>query len=326
LKKIVILNSYSLSPKDPFEHVRIKYFLKGLLDKGFEKGKNLYVVLIDSNSLEEIERSLKKALEKEIDAIHAVGTPNAAIAGKITKEVPITYYGAHPEGSGERECRHDNICGLVLTLPFTAHYKNFRFIRRFLPSVKKIFVPYYKGTIFFTDSMKKKHKLYKDNNNGNPWIRFNSEYIGYSSLAGLCYIIGLEYFESGYSNSLELSDLLERVDPEVGMIMPYNDCVYCEKAPETLIKLSLEKKIPLIWNNNPEATQLGALAAVAGCFKEASYKTGIMTGDILNGSAPANLGLKKSQKSYASVNLKTAEMLGVNISDSILKYFNETVN
>lgn len=325
IKKIIILNSYTLSDRDAYSMVRIKYFFKGLREEGYLIGNNLDVELIDSNDLMVIESTLRRKKKDNLDLIHAVGTPNAAIAAKFTGDIPVVYYGAHPEDVGSEECKKNNSCGVILTLPFTRNYKSFRFLKKLIPGIERVYVPFYEKTIFCHKKMKENYRVFRSRNKSITWQPMDSEYIGYKSLASLCYIIGIEYFEFLYRDIDELLTLLELAEPGGSLIMPYNDSVYCKDAPNVLIKSSSKRKIPLLWNNNPEATQVGALAAVAGCFKESGYVNGKMAGKILKGAHPSAMGYQMSTKSFASINLKSAKLFGLEFSEKILEYFDEII-
>ena len=326
MKRMIILHSYNLTGRNPYDFVRIKYFFKELKEQGYEEGKNLHAEVIDSNDLCELESALKEEGKDGIDLIHAVGTPNAAVASSYSREIPIVYYGAHPEDSGKEECSYQNMCGLILTLPFTSNYKDFRFTKKLLPATQSIYVPYYEKTIFCTETMKERYRILKSQSNDPTWTPMDSEYIAYRSLAGLCYIIGINYFEYVYSNIEELSAVLALTEPKDSLIMPYNDSVYCHGAPKLLCESSIKRSIPLLWNNNPEATRIGALAAIAGCFKEAGSVTGKMAGKILNGAQPSSLGFQISTKSYSSICLKTAKRFDLEFPEDVLDYFDEIIS
>jgi ABC-type uncharacterized transport system substrate-binding protein len=325
MKRIVVLNSYTLSNDDAYSMVRIKYFFKGLEAEGYRLGTDLQVELIDSNDPDVISAGLSGLALDTFDLIHAVGTPNAAIAAKLTSEIPIVYYGAHPEGVGVTECRKTNSCGMILNLPFTANYKNFRFLKKLMPNIQRIYVPFYEHTIFCHERMRENYRLYRSRENGKHWLPMDSQYIGYRSLASLSYIIGIEYFEYLYRDIDELSTLIDRVEPEHSLIMPYNDSVFCRDAPGVLLASSHKIGVPLLWNNNPEAAHLGAFAAVAGCFKEAGHTCGSMAGKLLNGAVPADMGYLPSTKSYACINLKTAQRFGMEFPEKVLDYFDEII-
>lgn len=324
-KRVLILNSYTLTTKPPEQQVRVRYFMKGLAEGGYRLGENLNVDIVDSNELQVIESRLTEALDNPPDLIHAVGTPNAILALKQAGDLPIVYYGAHPEQVGESDCARDNLCGVILTLPFTANYKNFRFLRKFLPQIKRVYVPFYEGTVFCPPAMRDKHRRFRSTTQGSPWIPMDSELIGYRSLAGLCDIIGLDYRELVFPDALDLSKALSAIEPEDALLMSYNDNAYCRDAARVMTDFSVESRMPLIWNNNAEATQIGALAAVAGCFKEAGRVTGQKAAQILDGIPPQQVGSQTSSKQYSSLNLQRARELGLSFGDDVLAYFDEKI-
>jgi ABC-type uncharacterized transport system substrate-binding protein len=297
-----------------------------MADGGFQAGENLDLEILDSNDIGLLESSLIKALDAPTDLIHAVGTPNALIAAGHASTIPIVYYGAHPEHAGESECRTDNICGVVLTLPFTSTYKNFRFIRKLIPGVNKVYVPFYEGTVFCSSEMKKKHRHFRTSAHGSPWIPMDSPLVGYRTLAALCSIIDLEYNELVYHDEEDLVQSLGAIECRNAVLMPFNDSVYCGRAPSILSQFGIEMEVPLVWNNNAEATQIGALAGISSCFKEAGLTTGKMASALLNGAKPSNLGFVLSAKTYASINMNRARQLHLSIPAEVLNYFDEALD
>jgi ABC-type uncharacterized transport system substrate-binding protein len=322
-RRVLILNSYSLTPRPAIEHVRIRSFIEGLELGGFRSGHDVEIEIIDSNRLEELDRGTREATARGLDLIHAVGTPNAIVAAHASRGIPIVYYGAHPEGAGEAACREAGVVGMVLTLPFTQSYRRFRFIRSLVPNLRRVWVPFYEGTVFCRPEMNKRHRAHRDRNPGSPWIEGTSDFIGYRSLAGLCFIIDVEYREMVYRDLADLRAGLAELDPDGALLMPYNDNVYCEGAPKTLIDFGVERGVPLLWNNNPEATQLGALAAVAGCFREAGLETGKMSANLLKGVAPEKIMLMTSTKTFASLNASRARALGIDVPAKVRAEFDE---
>lgn len=326
MKKIIVLNSYTLGKEDPGNLVRIKSFLKGLEDAGFSRGRDIEVDIIDDNDIDRLESSLKERQHQKIDLIHAVGTQNTAIAARFSSSIPIVYYGAHPEGVGAEECGGLNICGMTLTLPFTSNYKRFRFLKKLLPDVGDVYVPFYENTVFCPAQMKQKYAEVRRSQKGPLWQTADSPYVGFKTLAGLCYIVGVKYHEFLYRDSDELQRALEAIDNrEIGrtMLMPYNDSVYCADAPGLLLRFAWERKIPLLWNNNPEATQRGAFAALSGCFKETGTICGSMAGRILLGEKPSQIGRRISTRSYASLNLGAGRHLGLEFPRDVCEVFDE---
>jgi ABC-type uncharacterized transport system substrate-binding protein len=326
VKNILILNSYTLTSRRAEDQVRIRSFFDGLELAGYRRGHNVDVEIVDSNSLSELKTETRKAAQAGVDVIHAVGTPNAIVAAECGNGVPVVYYGAHPEGAGEAACRRAGVSGMVLTLPFTHNYKHFRFISKLFPNLKRVWVPFYEGTVFCQPEMKSIHRNHRRHGK-SPWISGSEPLIGYRSLANLCYIIGVDYREFVYRDREDLLWGLDYVDgvADSDVLMPYNDSVYCEGVPAVLGTISLERNIPLFWNNNTEATQIGAVAAISGCFREAGIETGKMAAAILDGANPRNVGLLTSTKTYSSLNLARAHALGLEPPADVVAHFDEVI-
>jgi ABC-type uncharacterized transport system substrate-binding protein len=324
-KRILVLNSYSLTSRPVENQIRFRAFLEGLEQGGYRWGENLEVDIVDSNSLGELETQTRKAIRRPLNLIHAVGTPNAIVAINCGGGTPVVYYGAHPEGAGELECRAPGVAGVVLTLPFTQDYKQFRFVRKLFPNVTTVWVPFYEKTVFCQPDMQAKHHSHRTGLSNSPWVSGDSSLVGYRGLAGLCYVTGLEYRELVYQDRNDLLRGLKLLDQDGALLMPYNDSVYCAGAPTALVDFSATSDVPLFWNNNTEATRIGAVAAISGCFREAGVETGKMAAAILDGASPQSFQLLKSTKTYASLNLARAHALGLDPSPEVIAQFDEVI-
>jgi len=184
-------------------------------------------------------------------------------------------------------------------------------------------VPFYENTVFCPAAMKERHRGFRREQPGSPWIAGDSPWIGYRSLAGLHYIVGLEYRELVYRDLADLEAALAHIDPQDALVMPYNDSVYCAGAPELLTGWARTAGLPLIWNNNPEATRIGAMAAIAGCFQEAGSICAEQVAHILRGGTPADIESVTSSRSFASLDLARAAELGLKLDERVLPYFDE---
>jgi ABC-type uncharacterized transport system substrate-binding protein len=325
-KRVLILNSYTLTGRPAREQLRVRSFLDSLANRGYRAGVNLEVGLIDSNDLAELEDRLIATLREPPDLIHAVGTPNALLALEHSGEIPIVYYGAHPEQVAAVECSNPRMRGVKLTLPFTSNYKNYRFLRKLLPGARRVYVPFFEHTVFCPEAMRQKHREFRRCAGGSRWVPMRSEFVGYRSLAALNDIVGLEYWELVYPDAQDLNAALESIDPPGAVLMAYNDSVYCAGAPRLLVGFGLKAGVPVIWNNNPEATQIGALAAIAGCFEEAGRICGWQAAHILDTGSTAGLETQTSTRTFASLNLERAAALNLSPSDQVLAYFQEVIH
>jgi ABC-type uncharacterized transport system substrate-binding protein len=323
-KRVLVLNAYTLSPRRTEDLVRIRAFLEGLEQGGYHRDQNVDVDIVDSNNLGEMAALIQEALRRPVDLIHAVGTPNALVAIRCGGGVPVVYYGAHPERAGEDACREAGAVG-VLTLPFTQNYKRFRLIRSLFPGVQRVWAPFYEDTVFCGEDMKSKHHAHRSHNGGSPWIQGGSSGVGHPGLAGLCYIIGLEYREFVYRSCDDLLWGLEFVDRSSGLMMPSNDSIYCDGAPAALMQFSAAESVPLFWNNNTEATRIGAVAAISGCFRWAGIETGKIAAAILDGAAPRSFPWITSTRTFGSLNVARARNLGLEPSPKVVAQFDEVL-
>jgi ABC-type uncharacterized transport system substrate-binding protein len=323
-KRVLVLNAYTLTTKRAEELVRFRSFIEGLEEGGYRRGRDVDVDVIDSNKLCEMEFLMREAVQRPVDLIHAVGTPNALLAIRCGGGLPVVYYGAHPEGAGEATCREAGAVG-VLTLPFTQDYKRFRLIRTLFPIVKQVWAPFYEDTVFCQPDMRSTHRFHRTKADGSPWLDGTSSLVGHPGLAGLCYIIGVEYREFVYRDCDDLLRGLEFVDRSQGLLMPYNDSIYCEGAPATLTNFAMAYGIPLFWNNNTEATRIGAVAAISGCFRWAGVESGRIAAAILDGASPRSFEVLTSKKTYGSLNMDRARSLGLDPGPRVVAQFDEVI-
>ena len=323
--KIGILNSYLYPGDDASNSIRIRTFLDGLKENGYDPGDDVSVKIFNSNDQNEILEAAGRFVSEGVDIIHAVGTPNASIARQVTDSVPVVYYGAHPQGVGLDECQGDNVCGLEMTLPFTSNYKYFLIIRKIVPYCKKLYVPFYDGTVFCHKKMRESYHDWRGKN-GDRWIPSDDAHIGYDGLAKLSEVIDLEYYEFPLSDSTNIQEMFDSIDPSCGMLMVYNDSFYCPDAPAAFISEAWERKLPLIWNNNAAVANYGALAGLAGCLRESASITAEMCTKIFQGESPSHLGLVTADKTYCSYNWAAARRLGLNPSEKLLNKFDKVVD
>src|SRR5262245_34590382 len=125
MRRVAVLNSYNLPGVAGRETLRVRTFVEGLAAGGFQEGEDYELVLVDKEDRGAMDEAVRGLLAEGIDLLHAIGTPNAVAAARATSEVPIVYYGAHPEGIADAECSAGNVTGRIFALPFTSSYKNF---------------------------------------------------------------------------------------------------------------------------------------------------------------------------------------------------------
>lgn len=326
MRRIVVVNSYNL-PRvaSGRETLRVQAFVEALAEAGFEEGSDYELVLVDHEEPEATAAAVRRLVAEGVDLLHAIGTPNTVAAATATREVPIVYYGAHPEGIAEEVCAADNLTGRVFALPFTSSYKNFRFLRRFLPHVRTVWTPFYEGTVFVRPGMRTLHRAAR-NGSGRPrWLSGADGEVGFRTLAGLGYIIGVEYRELVFASAEELGRALAEVDPADGVLMPYNESFHCPGAVETIFEVSRERGLPVIWNNNAQVAVEGVLSGIGADWELLGRESGEAAAAILAGAPPSSLPRTLHRNEVAWINLDAAGRLGLDLDEEALSYFHRRV-
>lgn len=321
MKKIGVLNSYSFPRYPGRETRRVQGFLEGLETRGWREGRDFELLLVDSETQDEAEASARRFVDEGVDVIHGFGTGNTVPAIQATSEIPIVYYGSHPEGLGREACSARNVTGEELQIPFTSSYKKFRFLRRLLPAVRVVWVPFYAHTLFVSGEMR---SLYREAHAaaGRPaWFRGDMPQLCFRSIAGLAYVIGIEYRETVYFDTPGLVRALEEIDPRDGVLMPYNEPFTSPGAPEAILRFCLERDMPIVWNNNPQVAALGGLCGFGADFAAMGREAGRRAAAILDGAKPWEIPRGRHTDQIGWINLDTARRLGLDPAPDVLEHF-----
>jgi len=323
---VALLNSYNIPPgKPPRESRRITDFLAAMAARGWVEGQNFDFTLIDIEERPAMEAAVRQLVADGVDLIHAYGTPNGVAAAEATSEVPILYCGAHPEGIAEVTLGAPNVTGKVFALPFTSSYKNFRFLRRFLPHVQTVWTVFFENTVFVRPEMRELHNSARDRAGKRVWLSGKEGPVGFYTLAGLGDIVGVEYKELLFSDPDELARGMEEIDTRTGAFMNYNELLHCPGAFETVLKKSAELGIPTIFNNNAQAAAEGHLAGFAADWAKLARQTGDIAAQILDGAHPRDFPREIHADQVAWLNLDTARHLGLQFDDEVLRTFDLSI-
>jgi putative ABC transport system substrate-binding protein len=318
---IGILNSYNIPGLPGRKTGRIRSFLGGLAEGGLEEGRDFEVRLVDTDQPTTVAEEAGRMVEASVGLIHAVGTINAVAAARATSEVPVVYYGAHPEGRGDAECAAPNITGLLLTLPLTQDARSFQLVKDLVPAATVIYTPFLRGTVFVSEWMDSIHRAARAGRSPHAWLSSRDGPVGFESLARVAGEVGLEYRELVYEDLAELAEAVEGINPRESILMPFNESFFGPGVPGFLLNMSLERKLPLIWNNNAYLAGLGALAGIGADFEAAGLTCGRIAAAILRGRRPAEIPRAGFPVQRAWVNLDTAELLGLAPSPKVLQAF-----
>ena len=327
MRRIAVLNSYNLPPVFGRDTLRIRGFVERLAAAGLREGRDFELIVVDEEERDAMAEAARRlAVDVNaggVDLFYAIGTPNAVAAADATSEIPIVYFGAHPEGIADTTCAAPNVTGKIFALPFTGSYKNFRIVRTLLPRIRRVWVPFFEGTVFVRPEMRELHRRAAERAGRRVWLsgRDGTEsQIGFKTLAGLGYVVDLEYRELVYTDVAELDAALDEVDPRDGLVMPYNENFHCPGAVERLLEAG-RQGLPMIWNNNAQIATRGILAGIGADWTLLGRQSGDAAARILNGTPPAAIPRELHPNQVGWINLDAAERLGLAPSGDVLAYF-----
>jgi putative ABC transport system substrate-binding protein len=93
---------------------------------------------------------------------------------------------------------------------------------------------------------------------------------------------------------------------------------------DQIVALAARYAIPAIYDRR-DFVAAGGLMSYGTNLSELYHQQGAYTGLVLKGADPAELPVLQLTKSELVINLKTAEALGVKISDNVLSLANEVI-
>jgi putative ABC transport system substrate-binding protein len=93
---------------------------------------------------------------------------------------------------------------------------------------------------------------------------------------------------------------------------------------EKITALAARCAVPAMYHSR-EYVLVGGLISYGIDFSEAYRQTGIYTGLVLKGTKPADLPIMQASKFLMAINLKTAKVLGIKISDNLLSLADEVI-
>jgi len=325
VRAATVLSYYSLPRQPGRETPHVRAFVAALAADGWREGQDFTLAVWDVESEEEAAATARRVAASGVDLIHACGTALSVAAARATRRIPIVYYGSHPGGVGRQELAADNVTGQEIHIPLTSSYKGFRFLPRLVPRMRKVWVPFFERSIFVSRHARALHRAARERKGRPVWLSGEAPRIGFPHLAGLAYVIGVEYRELVYTASAEIAPALAGIDPADGLLMLFQEPFYPPGAVEQLLAAAAEHRLPLVWNNNPPAAALGALAGVGVDFVAMGRAAGQAAARILAGTAPRDLPRSVHKSCVAWINLDTAETLGLSPDMDVLKFFNRKI-
>jgi len=271
-------------------------FIAALEEAGFKEGEDVVYDL--QNAQGDFTNAIsiaQKFKDDEVDMIVAIATPTAQAALQVNKEIPIVINAVTDPVAASLakswESSGNNLTGMSDAAP---NKQQVELIPRFLPEAKNV------GTIYNAGEA-----------NSVVQIEVAKE---------TCKELGLNLIEVVVSNSSEVLMAAQSLAGRVEAIYIVTDNTVVS-ALESVIKVCNQEKIALILAD-PSTVDKGALASYGIDYYSLGKKSGEIALQIIKGAKPSDIPIQTitdPKDLQFVVNLDAAKILGISISEEIIK-------
>jgi ABC-type uncharacterized transport system substrate-binding protein len=268
----------------------------GLRDAGYIDGRNLILNMPALRSREDLRSRARDFVREKVRAIVTTGNVETQIAKETTQELPIVFMPASdPIAAGFVKSfprPGTNITGVALIRDLDSYGKQLEVFKDTIPSLDRLAV------------------LYDGRMDNSPYTK------GLDQLKRVGSNLGISIDPHPIREIKEA----ERVVASLSRNTVNGVFVICSSlfgsGPEAIIARAIENKLPLFscgW------TSQGALVSFALDFYQVGHRAGWYVSQILKGSKPADLPIEVPLKYELTINLKTANAIGLKIPTEVLQ-------
>jgi putative ABC transport system substrate-binding protein len=286
------------------EHPALDACRKGVIDKlkefGYEDGKNIrYDIQIAQGNVATANQIAKKFVGDKKDIIVAIATPSALAVANATKSIPIVI-SAITDPVGAKLVKSldkpgTNVTGTTDMSPVKAQLNLFNELGL---NVRNVGIIYNAGEA-----------------NSRALVNLAKE---------VAKELNINIVEATVTNSsgvlLAAKSLVGRVD---GIYIPTDNTVV--SALESVLQVAYDNKIPVI-TGDTDSVERGSLASLGINYYRLGLQTGEIVDKILKGADPANTPVETLKDLELFINLKSAEKMGVNVPENLIKKATKVVN
>lgn len=280
------------------EHEALDAANRGIVDalaeRGYKEGVN---VTIDRQNAQADQSNLQniaaRFVSNDSKILFAIATPAAQTLAAATKAIPIVatavtnFEVAKLVASNEKP--GGNVTGVSDINPVA---EQFALLMKFAPDAKAI------GTIYNSSEINSTYQI---------------ELLKKAASAA-----GVEVVEASVSSVNDIQQAVASLKGKVGGLYLPTDNIIASAVP-VLMKSVFEAGIPTVAGEGG-MVRAGILASIAVDYYTLGKMTGAMGADILDGKKkPADMPIQSQKAEKVLVNLKTAETMGIQIPEDILK-------
>ncbi|HEX3049788.1 MAG TPA: ABC transporter substrate-binding protein [Aggregatilineaceae bacterium] len=257
---------------------------------GYVEGKDItYIYNGAVGEVELLNAEVQKMVDAKVDLVLAISTTAAVAAKEVTAgtNIPVLFFpSADPVGAGiVSDLQHPggNITGIMSGQSAS---KELEWLTKIVPTIKRVYAPY------------------------NPDDRGPSNTI--KVVTEDAKLLGVELVTVETRTREEVLAAMDTMPDDIDAILIIADSLVGAQITD-LVAFAIEKKLPLASSSKTFA-EVGALMGYGGDQFEISRQAARQSQQILKGTPPGDLPVETAD-SYLSLNLVTAEAIGITIPD-----------
>ena len=269
-------------------------FKEGIVDLGYVEGENVtYIYEGATGSVDGLQPAAQRLLEGDSDLIVAITTPAAQAAKQATAgtDVPVVFITPDPIAAGIVEDLSQpggNLTGVSIGPPDA---RRLEWLLEIAPNVERVFVPY------------------------NPEDPSVAPVL--AQLTEAASDLGLELVLREARNDEELTAAIESIPQDVDAIFIPTDTLVFTRIDD-FIEAARERRLPISTVAPNQVEVQGALVAFGYEPSAAGRQMARIAGQVLQGVDPAGIPVETAEF-FLYINLQTADTIGLDISDEILR-------
>lgn len=267
-------------------------------ENGYVEGENVtYIYDGPVNEIPPLDAEAQKMVDADVDLILSLTTPASQATKRVTADnhIPVVFAPiTDPVSTGLVESLA-NPSGNLTGVTFGPQVGlRMEWLLRIDPSIKRVWIPY-------------------NSDDASPIAAL-------AILEDNASALDVEYETVVARNPDEISAAIENIPDDIDAIFLLPDTVNVSNVDQ-YIQAALEKDLPLSVPSKP-AVEQGALISYSMDFVEVGKQAGRLGAQILEGAKPSDLPVEVSEF-FLTINLHTADTIGLDISTEILRQAND---
>ena len=277
------------------ESQTIKGLKDGLKDLGYTEGENLIVELRDAKGdRSALQPAAAELVGKKIDLIFTTGTRATEAAKAATKEIPIVFrHPADPVAIGlVKNIKHPeaNVTG-VAAFSSDMSQKRLQIFKAIVPNLRRVHIFYDSNSKYSAENLVMIRKATAK--------------------------LRLEAIDHPVKTGDELQNFLDKLQVQD------NDAIFqvaddlIDSQANLLFDAAKRLRLPTIFDQENWATK-GALATYGPNYTQMGHQAAALVDKLLKGAKPKDVPVQSASKFDLVINLRTANIIGLNIAPETL--------